>query len=238
MSHAARRGSTFYWAMRLLPRAKRDALFALYDVARAIDDVADGPGTADERRTGLERWRAQIAAIYGGTPDEPAALRLQPHALQLGLPKTELDALIDGQLMDLAPRRYDEAELVLYCRRVAGTIGLLSLPIFGASGPAAERYALALGEGLQRVNILRDIDEDAARGRNYLPEPVAPFAAKAAAKLAEAKSMLATLDRRALRPAILMGELYERLLARVLAGGGLSGFDKFAAVLRGLWLSR
>jgi phytoene synthase len=234
----ARRRSTFYWAMRLLPADRRAALFALYDIARAIDDVADGPGSAAERREGLARWRAEVAAIYEGAPCEPVARGFQTHAKRFGLPRAELDALIDGQLMDLEPMVFDESAFVLYCRRVAGTIGLLALPIFGADGPAAERYALALGEGLQRVNVLRDIAEDAARGRSYLPEPVDVFAARAAAKLAEAKAMLPELDRRALRPAIVMGELYEALLRAIMRGDRLGLWGKFAAVLRGLWRSR
>jgi phytoene synthase len=234
----ARRRSTFYWAMRLLPPERRAALFALYDIARAIDDVADGPGSIAERREGLARWRAEVAAIFEGTPAEPVARSLQPHAQRFGLPRAELDALIDGQLMDLEPMVFDEAAFVLYCRRVAGTIGMLALPIFGASGGAAERYAIALGEGLQRVNVLRDIAEDAARGRNYLPEPVDAFAARAAAKLAEAKEMLHDLDRRSLRPAIVMGALYEALLQAVMRGEKLGMWGKFAAVLRGVWSSR
>ncbi len=234
----ARRRSTFYWAMRLLPADRREALFALYDIARAIDDVADGPGSAAERGEGLAHWRAEVAAIYEGTPTEPVAQAYQPHAKRFGLPRAELDALIDGQLMDLEPTVFDEAAFVLYCRRVAGTIGMLALPIFGAQGEAAERYAIALGEGLQRVNVLRDIAEDAARGRSYLPEPVDVFSARAAAKLAQAKAMLPDLDRRALRPAIVMGELYEALLQAVLRGEKFGAWAKFAAVLRGLWVSR
>lgn len=235
---SARRKSTFYWAMRLLPPDRRAALFALYDIARAIDDVADGTGTLAQKQAGLALWRQDVAAIYAGTPVDPVALAFQPHAKRFSLPQAELDALIDGQLMDLSPRSYDEAELVLYCRRVAGTIGMLALPIFGTGGADAERYALALGEGLQRVNILRDIAEDAERGRIYLPEPVETFAAKAEQKLAEAKAMLPHLDRQALRPAIVMGELYERLLVQTRAGRRLGKFDKLAAVLRGLWRSR
>jgi phytoene synthase len=234
---SARRRSTFYWAMRLLPEPRRSALFALYDVARAIDDVADGPESAETRRAGLARWRVEIAAIYEGTPSEPAARALQPHARAFGLPREELELLIDGQEMDLAPRRYDDASFAHYCRCVAGTVGVLALPIFGAAGAPARAYALALGEALQRVNVLRDIDEDAARGRDYLPEPRAAFAARAAAKLAEAKAMLPGLDRAALRPAIVMGELYATLFARLAEGRRLSGTDKLAAVLRGLWAS-
>ncbi len=234
----ARRKSTFYWAMRLLPPDRREALFALYDIARAIDDVADGDGTLEQKQAGLAAWRQDVAAIYAGSPVDPIARNYQPHAKRFLLPQAELDALIDGQLMDLSPRAYDEAALVLYCRRVAGTIGMLALPIFGAHGADAERYALALGEGLQRVNILRDIAEDRARGRNYLPEPVDVFAAKAAAKLAEAKAMLPHLDRRALRPAIVMGELYLRLLQQTKAGRKLGRSDIAIAVLCGLWLSR
>lgn len=235
---SARRRSTFYLAMLLLPARRRAALFALYDVARAIDDVADGPGSVPERREALARWRADVAAIFEGTPAHPAAQALQPHARAIGLPRAELDALIDGQLMDLEPVRYDEAAFVLYCRRVAGTIGLLSLPIFGTGGPAAEAYALALGEALQRVNVLRDVDEDAARGRDYLPEPRAAFAAKARARLDAARAMLAGLDRRALRPAIVMGELYAELLARLEQGRSLGTAGKLRAVIRGLRMSR
>jgi len=234
----ARRRSTFYWAMRLLAAERREALFALYDIARAIDDVADGPGSVAERRAGLAQWRAEVAAIYAGTPQAPIAQAFEPHAKRFGLPRAELDALIDGQLMDLEPMVFDEAAFVLYCRRVAGTIGMLALPIFGAHGPAAERYAIVLGEGLQRVNVLRDIAEDAARGRNYLPEPVDVFAERAADKLAEARAMLPDLNRRALRPAIVMGELYTALLAAVVRGKKLGTFAKFAAVLRGLRRSR
>lgn len=224
--------------MLLLPAPRRAALFALYDVARAIDDVADGPGTADERRAGLMRWRADVAAIYEGSPEHPAARTLQPFARALGLPRGELDSLIDGQIMDLEPVRFDEATFVLYCRRVAGTIGLLALPIFGASGPAAETYALALGEALQRVNVLRDIEEDAARGRDYLPEPRAAFAAKARDRLDAARAMLPGLDRRALRPAVVMGELYSELLSCLGAHRPFGRWRKLCAVLRGVWLSR
>ncbi|MBI3503680.1 MAG: squalene/phytoene synthase family protein [Proteobacteria bacterium] len=235
---SARRRSTFYWAMRLLPRERREALFALYDIARAIDDVADGPGSVDERRAGLAGWRVQVAAIYEGTPADPVALAFQPHAKRFGLPRAELDTLIDGQLMDLEPQHFDESLFVLYCRRVAGTVGLLALPIFGTDSADARAYAITLGEALQRVNVLRDIAEDAGRGRNYLPEPRDSFAAKAAAKLAEARAMLPQLDRPALRPAIVMGELYSTLLARMEAGRRLDGTAKACAVLRGLWASR
>ena len=223
--------------MHLLPRERREALFALYDIARAIDDVADGPGTADARRAGLVEWRRQVAAIYEGTPSDPVARAFQSHARRFGLPRAELDALIDGQMMDLEPQRFDEALFVLYCRRVAGTVGLLALPIFGAQGEGARAYALTLGEALQRVNVLRDIDEDAARGRDYLPEPRDAFAAKAAAKLAEARAMLPALNRTALRPAIVMGELYSSLFARIAAGHRLGRIGKAGAVLRGLWVS-
>ncbi len=223
--------------MLLLPRPRREALFALYDVARAIDDVADGPGTPDERRAGLDRWRAEIAAIYDGVPTHPAARALQPFARAYGLPRAELDALLDGQFMDLEAQRFDEPTFVLYCRRVAGTIGLLALPIFGASGPAAEAYALALGEALQRINVLRDIEEDAARGRDYLPEPRTDFARRAREKLAAAQAMVPADARRALRPAIVMGELYAALLAR-LPARRLGWIDKLRAVLRGIRKSR
>lgn len=227
---SARRRSSFYWGMRLLAEPKRSALFALYDLARAIDDAADGPGTPDEKREKLAFWRAEIALLCDGTPQAPETSAILPHVERFGLPRAEFDALIDGQEMDLEPVAFDEARLVLYCRRVAGTIGILTLAILGVR---CDAYAVALGEAFQRINILRDIEEDRARGRSYVP-PGVDFAAQARAKLAEAEALRAGLDARALRPALIMTELYRALLAK----GRLTKLDKLRAVARGLWAGR
>lgn len=226
----ARRRSSFYWGMRLIAEPRRSAMFALYDLARAIDDAADGPGTIDEKRARVAYWRAEIARLYEGAPQAPETRAIAPHIARFDLPRAEFDALIDGQEMDLAPAPFDEVRLALYCRRVAGTIGLLTLAILGVK---ADAYAITLGEAFQRINILRDIEEDRARGRNYIP-PGGDFAARARAKLAEAEALRAGLDARALRPALIMTELYRAWLDN----GRLSGFDKLRAVARGLWASR
>ncbi len=228
---SARRRSSFYWGMRLIAEPKRAALFALYDLARAIDDAADDDGAVDEKRARLAFWRAEIARLYAGDPQAPEARAIAPHVAAFGLPRAEFDALIDGQEMDLESAPFDEARLVLYCRRVAGTIGILTLTILGVK---ADSYAIALGEAFQRINILRDVAEDRARGRNYIPEGV-DFAAQARAKLAAAEALRAGLDARALRPALIMTELYRALLRH---RRPLTKLDKLGAVLRGLWASR
>jgi phytoene/squalene synthetase len=227
---AARRRSSFYWGMRLVAEPKRAAMFALYDLARAIDDAADDAGTTEAKRARLAFWRAEIARLYAGQAQAPETSALAPHVARFDLPRVEFDALIDGQEMDLEPVAFDEARLVLYCRRVAGTIGILTLAILGVK---ADAYAIALGEAFQRINILRDVEEDRARGRSYIPAG-ADFAAQARAKLAQAEALRAGLDTRALRPALIMTELYRALLAK----GRLTKLDKLVAVARGLWASR
>lgn len=226
----ARRRSSFYWGMRLVAEPKRSAMFALYDLARAIDDAADGPGTIAEKRAKLEFWRAEIARLYDGAAQAPETLAIRPYVSMFALSRAEFDALIDGQEMDLAPEPFDESRLVLYCRRVAGTIGILTLAILGVKNDA---YAVALGEAFQRINICRDTDEDHARGRSYIP-PGVDFRAQASAKLAEAERLRDGLDARVLRPALIMTELYRALLAK----GRLTKFDKLRAVARGLWAGR
>ncbi len=229
------RGSSFYWGMRLLPEPRRGAMFALYDLARAIDDAADGDAPPDVKRAAIAAWRAEIEALYRGQPTRAEAVAILPYVKLFDLPRAEFDALIDGQEMDLDGGAYDEARLVLYCRRVAGTIGMLTLAILGVR---ADVYATTLGEAFQRINILRDIDEDRARGRDYVP-PGSDLAATAQAKLAEAERLREGLDARALRPALVMTELYRALLHAQLRGERrLSRLAKLRAVLRGLWKSR
>jgi squalene synthase HpnD len=163
--------SSFYMAMRLLPRQEREAMFAVYAFCRAVDDIADeGNLTRDERQAELNGWRADLQALYDGRV--PARLAgLAGPARAFGLRKEDFLAAIDGVEMDViadmcAP---DLATLDLYCDRVASAIGRLSVRIFGMEDEPGRELAHHLGRALQLTNILRDLDEDAAIGRLYLP---------------------------------------------------------------------
>jgi len=164
-------GSSFYLAMRLMPRKERDAMFAIYAFCRRVDDIADdGLGTRPERHEKLEAWRYDLNALYGG--QSPARVNfLAPAVAQFGLRKEDFFTILDGMDMDVtedivAP---DLPTLDLYCERVASAVGRLSIKVFGMDeGPGFE-LAHHLGRALQLTNILRDIDEDADIGRLYLP---------------------------------------------------------------------
>jgi phytoene synthase len=164
-------GSSFYAAMRLLPPAERAAMFAIYAFCRVVDDVADEPGPSpDERRAELDRWRADVAALYAGDP-APRISYLAEHVRRFGLQQADFLAIIDGMEMDvgepvIAP---PYATLDLYCDRVASAVGRLSVKIFGMPDGPGETLAFHLGRALQLTNILRDLDEDAAMGRLYVP---------------------------------------------------------------------
>jgi squalene synthase HpnD len=164
-------GSSFYSAMRLMPKSERDAMFAIYAFCRAVDDIADdGEGTRAERVARLAVWRQDLDALYAGRPT-PLSAFLAPHVSAYGLRKADFSAVIDGMGMDIERdiRAPDLATLDLYCERVASAVGRLSIKVFGMEeGPG---FALAhhLGRALQLTNILRDLDEDAAIGRLYLP---------------------------------------------------------------------
>ena len=164
------KSSSFYTAMRLLPKERREAMYAVYAFCRAVDDVADDGGAAEIRAAELDRWRADIDALYAGRP----AARVQDLVVPIeryGLLREDFQAVIDGMAMDafediVAP---DEDTLDLYCDRVASAVGRLSVRIFGLSEEHGIRLAHHEGRALQLTNILRDIDEDAERGRLYLP---------------------------------------------------------------------
>lgn len=166
-------GSSFYWAMRILPAERRQAMFAIYAFCREVDDIADGEAPAAEKGARLAAWRAEIDGLY--RPD-PHPVSLTGQALvgpirAFGLAREDFLAVIDGMEMDVATfiRAPALAELETYCNRVAGAVGLLSIRAFGAGEPAAREFALALGRALQLTNILRDLRADAAMGRLYLP---------------------------------------------------------------------
>ena len=163
-------GSSFYAAMRILPRAQREAMFQIYSFCRHVDDIADSDGPRPERLAALQQWRDDIDALYQGRP--PA--RLQGYAESIrrfGLRREDFLAIVDGMEMDVPQdiRAPDLATLDLYCDRVASAVGRLSVRVFGL--PEADGILLAhhLGRALQLTNILRDIDEDATLGRLYLP---------------------------------------------------------------------
>lgn len=238
-------GSSFYWSMRLLPRAKRDAMYAVYAFCREVDDVADGDLALARKLEQLQRWRDEVEALFAGCPTRPTARALLEPVERFDLPRSEFEAMIDGMEMDAAERMQAPSLALLerYCRCVAGAVGLLSIRVFGARGPQLDQGALALGEALQLTNILRDLAEDAARGRLYLPRellerhgiaarepdgvlrhPALPLVCGALAERArqrfeDAERLLAGGDRRELRPALVMMQVYRRTLERLVARG-------------------
>lgn len=164
-------GSSFYAAMRMLPQEQREAMFQIYSFCRQVDDIADSDGPRQQRLAALQQWRQDIDALYQGRP--PARLRDYVASVQrFGLEREDFLAIVDGMEMDVPQdiRAPDLATLDLYCDRVASAVGRLSVRVFGM--PRDDGIALAhhLGRALQLTNILRDIDEDAAIGRLYLPK--------------------------------------------------------------------
>lgn len=238
-------GSSFYWAMRVLPAARRDAMFAIYAFCREVDDIADGDTPADEKRRMLDEWRAEVDRVYDAVPKFPTGRALHAAVKSFDLRRRDFMAIIDGMEMDVdkpivAPS-IDELEA--YCQRVAGAVGLLSIRAFGATQERAEEFALALGSALQLTNILRDLKQDAAIGRLYLPDellrsagiesrdpsevmdhPALPLVCEEVAKMAagrfsQAVEALAECPGKALRPAVIMMMMYRRLLDRLVRRG-------------------
>jgi squalene synthase HpnD len=235
-------GTSFYWAMRLLPEDRRNAMYAVYAFCRDVDDIADDDRPAAQKLTALAAWRDEIAALYAGRPQQLVTRALAEPVVRYGLRRGDFLALIDGMEMDAAAdiRAPDLATLDLYCARVAGAVGHLSVHIFGDAGEAAHAVADSLGRALQLTNILRDLDEDAQRGRLYLPReilerhgiateepaavlrhPALPAACRELAALAErhfadAERAMARCSRRAMRPAALMGAFYREMLTALL----------------------
>jgi phytoene synthase len=242
-SRVAAAGTSFYWAMRILPAARRKAMYAVYAFCREVDDIADEPAPDAAKRAALARWREEIAALYGGQPRHLIARALVGPVRDYALRREDFLAVIDGMEMDaLADIRAPSlVELDLYCARVASAVGHLSVRIFGDASPAADRVADALGRALQLTNILRDIAEDAARGRLYLPrellnkhgvaesEPEAvlahpglrpacrDLAAIARRHYDEATAAMAECPRRAMRPAAIMQAVYRATFDRLVA---------------------
>lgn len=239
-------GSSFFWGMRLLPARKRDAMFAVYAFCREVDDIADDVTCPQsEKLARLGGWREEIDRLFTGRPQEPTARALLRPVREFDLQRRDFLAVIDGMEMDAREimRAPSMAELELYCSRVAGAVGLLSTRIFGDASKRACDHAMALGHALQLTNILRDIHEDAACGRLYLPREMlqshgivetdpdrvlshpafprvcAELAEHARKRFDEAVAALADCDRRALRPASIMRVVYSGILERLLRRG-------------------
>jgi len=168
---AAKSGSSFYYSFLFLPPERRRAITALYAFCREVDDVVDEVTDPVVARAKLAWWRQEIAAAFAGSPQHPVARALQGVVADFALPVEHFQAVIDGMAMDLDRSRYlDFAELESYCHRVAGVVGLMSAEIFGATSAATREYARDLGIAFQLTNIIRDVGEDARRGRIYLPQ--------------------------------------------------------------------
>jgi phytoene synthase len=244
-SVTAASGSSFYWGMRILPRARREAMYAIYAFCREVDDIADGPEPPPERLARLAAWRREIDDLFAGRPRSLTGRALLAPVAAFRLRREDFLAVIDGMEMDAREMMQapDMATLRQYCARVAGAVGLLSIRAFGDCSPRAQDLALALGDALQLTNILRDLAEDARRGRLYLPcewleeygiptdDPAAALAhpriGQVCARLAdlaqtrfdEAEAALADCDRRALRPSVIMMTVYRRILERLVRRG-------------------
>jgi presqualene diphosphate synthase len=245
-TQAARRaaGSSFYGGMRILPRPQREAMFEIYAFCRAVDDIADDPGPRAARRAQLQRWRTDIDALYAGAPPQSLS-GLAQAVRQFDLAREDFIAIIDGMAMDVDAdiRAPDSETLVLYCDRVACAVGRLSVRVFGMRPAAGLGLAHHLGNALQLTNILRDLDEDAAMGRLYLPREILqavsitetdPATVLAHPKLvavcavlvdlarehfAKANAIMKAAPRRAVRAPRIMAEAYGLILNRLVARG-------------------
>ncbi len=165
------RKTSFYYSFLVLPSAERQAITAVFDVCRAMDDAVDLETDPVRASSALDLWRDEVARVFAGTkPTTPQGQALQPFVKPFHLPREQFDALINGVGMDAAPMRFQTFEdLEPYCHRVASSVGLMCAEIFGYKDPAVLTYARELGVALQLTNILRDVGVDYRRGRLYLP---------------------------------------------------------------------
>jgi phytoene synthase len=237
-------GSSFYTAMRIMPKAQREAMYEIYSFCRRVDDIADDGGPRDTRLDRLRLWRSDIDALYKGSVVSRAKSLAAP-IKTFKLRREDFQAVIDGMEMDVVAdiRAPDWAKLDAYCDRVASAVGRLSVRIFGMEEKAGIALAYHLGRALQLTNILRDIDEDAAIGRLYLPrealrdagilnpDPAAVLAhprlgdaceqvvARAATHFAEADRIMKTCARRSVRAPRIMSAAYQAILRRLVKRG-------------------
>jgi len=241
---AAQSGSSFYYSFLFLPAERRRAIVALYAFCREVDDAVDETSDPSVAHQKLAWWRNEIAAMQAGTPTHPVTRALQPHLAAYNLEVPHLLAIIDGMEMDLTQTRYlDFAGLQRYCWHAAGVVGILSARIFGATHPDTQRYAEKLGLAFQLTNIIRDVGEDARKGRIYLPvnelqqfgvtaadilnarhgehfEKLMRFQAERAQRCYDdAFALLPQQDRRAQRPGLIMAAIYRTLLDEIVRDG-------------------
>ena len=260
---AAQSGSSFYYSFRLLPPPRRRAITALYAFCREVDDVVDDVLDPAVAQLKLAWWRQEIARAYEGGAQHPVALALAPVARDFALPQADLQEIIDGMQMDLLQTRYaDFTALSAYCHKVAGVVGTLSAAIFGYEERATLGYAHDLGIAFQLTNIVRDVGEDARRGRIYLPQDelahfgVAPSqilrsdaggrfrdlmawqVTRAIEWYDRALAQLPAVDRKRQRAGLAMAAIYRTLLGEI-ARDGYRVLDRRISLtpLRKLWIA-
>jgi phytoene synthase len=246
--------SSFYYAFLFLPPHQREALEAVYAYCRLVDDVVDEEAPVAKKLAGIARWRDELTRVYGdGELDHPVAARLRDAVRAFAIRREDMEGVIDGCEMDITQRRYETwDDLRTYCYRVASCVGLMCIEIFGYRSPRARDYAIDLGIALQLTNILRDVAEDAARGRIYLPsEDLRAFGvsesdltsgritpeflrlmranvARARAHYLRARAAISPSERRRLVIAEIMGDIYYALLEEL----ERARFDVFGEKLR------
>lgn len=237
---AAASGSSFYYAFLFLPPNRRAAITAFYAFCREVDDVVDEVSDPGVAATKLAWWRTEIASAFAGQPRHPVMQALMPHAQAFGIEARQLLEVVEGCELDLQQTRYlDFAGLQRYCHLVAGVVGEVSARIFGQANAQTTQYAHKLGLALQLTNIIRDVGEDAMRGRIYLPVnelqqfdvkaheilgrvhsdrfvALMRFQAQRAQSLYdEALALLPASERRAQKPGLMMASIYRTLLREI-----------------------
>ena len=260
---AASSGSSFYYAFLFLPPQRRAAITAFYAFCREVDDVVDEVADPGVAATKLAWWQQEVQRAYAGQPNHPVMKALMPMAETFGIRAEQLQAVIEGCQMDLQQTRYlDWPGLQRYCHLVAGVVGEVSARIFGQTDEATTRYAHTLGLAFQLTNIIRDVGEDAMRGRIYLPiddlqrfdvkaqtllqrqyapgfEALMRFEAQRAHALYdEALALLPAADRRSQKPGLMMASIYRTLLREIEASGFQVLHQRIGLTpLRKLWLA-